>query len=457
MTGSRKVRVVEVLDANPVTSPFQLRICMICLLLIVLDGFDLFVIGVAAPKLAAFLHSKPSSLGLAMGASQIGGIIGAVILGMLADRIGRKWLVITCSLVFGLFTLLTVRIHTIQELAFLRLVAGLGLGGAVSNALAFGSEYAPSRLRKTFAAVMFAGMPMGALVGGLLAAWFIPQFGWQSLFLFGGLAPIVLAGFSIAILPESLEFLTAKGKDKARIRSIVAKIAPDLARDEEVEFCPSEEKLPGAPLRNLFTEKRAPVTILFWLALAGSFYFVNILVLWEPWILHSAGATVTQYTLAYVAYNVGSPTGTIISGRLMDRYNPFLILPVGFTIGFFCLLAFGSSLGSPFALIVVLSVFCGFFISGSQCGTMALATVSYPPDIRGTAVGWGYAAAKFGNWCAPVVVGYLLAAGWSGMKVCVTNALVGLFCALMILLLRSRSAAADRFRSERILAAGMGR
>jgi AAHS family 4-hydroxybenzoate transporter-like MFS transporter len=455
--GSRRLRVVEVLDANPVTSPFQLRICLICLLLIILDGFDLFIIGVAAPKLAAFLHSKPSSLGLAMSASQIGGIIGAVVLGMLADRIGRKWLVITSSLVFGLFTLLTVGIHSIEELALLRLIAGVGLGGAVTNALAFGSEYAPSRLRKTFAAVMFAGMPMGALVGGLLAAWFIPQFGWRSLFLFGGVAPIAIALLSIAILPESLEFLTIKGKDKARIRNIVARIAPVLARDEEVEFCPSEEKLPGVPLKNLFTEKRGPVTILFWLALAGAFYFVNILVLWEPWILHSAGATVTQYTLAYAAYNVGSPAGTIISGRLMDRYNPFLVLPVGFAVGFLCLVAFGLSLGSPFIMVVILSVICGFFISGSQCGTMALAAVSYPPDIRGTAVGWGYAAAKIGNWCAPVVVGYLLALGWGGAKICIANALVGLFCAVMILLLRGRSASAERFRSERALAVGMDR
>jgi AAHS family 4-hydroxybenzoate transporter-like MFS transporter len=416
--------------------------------MMILDGFDMFVIGIAAPKLAEFLHSKPSALGLAMSTTQIGSIIGAVCLGMVADRIGRKWLLVASGTCFGLFTLSVIWITTVQQLALLRFITGVGLGGALTNAMTFGSEYAPTRLRKTFAATMMAGTPMGALVGGLLAAWFIPAFGWKSLFIFGGVAPIVIALVAATVLPESLEFLAGKGVDKARIRGIVAKIAPAMAADREAEFYPSEKKLAGVSVKNLFTEKRAPVTILFWLALAGAFYFVNILVIWEPWMLHSTGATVVQYTLAYAAYNIGSPIGTIFSGRLMDRTNPFRVLPVGFAVGFVCLTVFGLFAGAPFITVAILSMFCGFFISGSQCGTMALATVSYPPDIRGTAVGWGYSAAKVGNFLAPVVVGYLLAMGWSVPRICTTSAFAGLFCAAVVLLLRGRTAAAERFRAE---------
>jgi AAHS family 4-hydroxybenzoate transporter-like MFS transporter len=366
--------------------------------------------------------------------------------------LGRKWLLVASGLVFGFFTLLTVWITSVEQLALLRFIGGLGLGGALTNAMAFGSEFAPTRLRKTFAATMMAGTPIGALVVGLLAAWFLPRFGWPSLFIFGGVMPMVIALLAAAVLDESLEFLTAKKKDKARIRGIVAKISPALAADAEAEFYPSEKKIAGVSVRNLFKERRAPVTILFWMALAGAFYFVNILVIWEPWMLHSSGATVVQYTLAYVAYNIGSPVGTIVSGRLMDRMDPFRVLPIGFTIGFVCLAVFGFFAGAPFFTVCILSMICGFFITGSQCGTMALATVSYPSDIRGTAVGWGYSAAKVGNWLAPVVVGYLLAMGWSVPKVCATSAFAGLFCAVVVLLLRTRVAAADHFRAEMVTA-----
>jgi AAHS family 4-hydroxybenzoate transporter-like MFS transporter len=444
----RAVRVAEVFDANPVTSSFQLRICAVCFLLVVLDGFDLFIIGVAAPKIIAYLHCKPSAFGLAMSANQVSSILGAIFWGMLADRAGRKWTLVMCSFIFGLFTLLTVWITTVEQLALLRFIAGIGLGGAVTNALAFGSEYAPTRLRKTFASTMFAGMPAGALLGGLLAAWAIPHLGWQSLFAFGGIAPMAVAAVAAGALPESLEFLTAKRKDQARIRKIVAKITPAFARDEQIDFYPSEKKVSGGSVKNLFTEKRAPMTILFWLALAGSFYFVLILIIWMPTMLHMAGATPVQYSLAYAAMNVGGTLGTILCGRFMDRRDPYKILAIGFVMGYLGLTGFGLIAGGSFFVIVLVAIYCGFFISGAQDGTMALTAVSYPPDIRGTAVGWGYAAAKVGSWFAPVVGGYLLSAGWSVPKICSVNAFAGLFCAGIMLVLKSRAAAAERLRVE---------
>ena len=163
---SKTVSVREVFDANPVASSYQIWVCFLCFLVTFLDGFDLTVIGVAMPKIADFLHSKPNALGLAMSASLVGSAIGAVIMGMLSDRLGRKWMLVVSAFVFGLFTFLTIFITSVGQLALFRFIAGLGLGGAVPNALAFGSEYAPNRLRKTFAATMFAGIPMGATIAG---------------------------------------------------------------------------------------------------------------------------------------------------------------------------------------------------------------------------------------------------------------------------------------------------
>lgn len=300
---------------------------------------------------------------------------------------------------------------------------------------------------------MFAGMPAGALMGGLVAAWAIPHLGWQSLFVIGGIAPVAVALVAIGALPESLEFLTTKRKDQTRIRKIVAKITPSFALDDQVEFYPSEKKASGGSVKNLFTQKRAPMTVLFWLALAGSFYFVLILIIWMPTMLHMAGATPVQYSLAYAAMNVGGTAGTILCGRFMDRRNPFKILAIGFVMGYLGLTGFGLIAGGSFFVIILVAIYCGFFISGSQDGTMALTAVSYPPDIRGTATGWGYAAAKVGSWFAPVVGGYLFTMGWSVSKICAVNAFAGLFCAAIMLILRSRAAAAERLRVETALAA----
>jgi AAHS family 4-hydroxybenzoate transporter-like MFS transporter len=445
---SKAVSVTEVFDASPVASSYQIWICFLCFLVTFLDGFDLTVIGVAIPKIGEFLHSKPGALGLAMSAGLVGAGLGSVVLGMLADHFGRKRMLVVSALIFGVFTFLTIFITGAGELALYRFIAGLGLGGTTPNALAFGAEYAPGRLRKTFAATMFAGIPTGATLGGLLGAWFIPRFGWQSLFVFGGIAPIIIALITAAVMPESLEFLVTKGKDKERVRKIVMKIAPALARDEQVEFYPGQKKLPGVPLKNLFTQKRASMTILFWIVLIASYYFSYIPVVWAPTLLHKSGATVTQYSLAYAALNFGAIIAAILVGRLMDWGDPYVILPTSFTLGFVSLVVFGWFSGAGFLAAALLSVACGFFINGSQAGTVTLTAVSYPVDIRGTALGWAYAVAKLGNALAAFAGGYLLGLGWSVSRVCSTNALVGLFCAALILILRGRVAAADRFQAE---------
>ncbi|MFH1117000.1 MAG: MFS transporter, partial [Pseudomonadota bacterium] len=145
---SRSLTVAEFLD-NSAFTPYQMWVCLLCVLVTVLDGFDLTVIGVALPKIAEHLKSEPKALGLAVGAGQFGPLVGAAILGMLADRWGRKMMLIISALLFGGFTLLTAYITSVEQLAVCRFLAGIGLGGAIPNALAYGSEYSPSRNRAT--------------------------------------------------------------------------------------------------------------------------------------------------------------------------------------------------------------------------------------------------------------------------------------------------------------------
>jgi AAHS family 4-hydroxybenzoate transporter-like MFS transporter len=434
---SRAISVSEIFDASRFTA-YQYFVCGLCFLVVLLDGFDLTVAGVALPKIADFLHSKPSALGLALSAGQFGPVIGAFVLGTLADRWGRKWMLFISALIFGVFTAMTATITDVQHLALYRFLAGIGLGGAVPSAITLGSEYAPARSRATLITTIYAGVPAGALVGGLLAAWLIPHLGWRSLFVIGGCVPVIICLVMALFLPESLEFLARRGKDQMRIRKIVSRIAPALGNDGEAQFVSSGKKLPGVPVKHLFTEGRGLTTIVWWAICILATYLVWALVSWAPTLLRNAGATVQQYSLAYAALMFGSILAAIFIGRLMDKANPFRVLQVGFVLAFFAMWAFGLVAGShSLAIIVAMSIGCGLFIFGAQGGAFAAAALAYPPAIRGTGTGWVYAVAKIGGVFAPAVGGLLLSLNWGASKICFWQAMIGLFVAALLVVLYS--------------------
>lgn len=436
----KTITVGEIFDGISIT-PYQYRVGILCILITFLDGFDLTVIGVALPKVAEYLHTSPGSLGFALAAGQFGPLVGAICLGMLADRFGRKWMLFFSALIFGTFTLLTPFITSVEQLGMCRFLAGIGLGGAIPNALAIASEYAPKRARSFIVSTMYAGMPAGAMTGGLLAAYCIPHFGWQSLFFIGGLAPIILSVFVALFLPESIEFLISrnKGKDKQQVHRIISRIAPKVAGTKNVQFKNTEKAVAGAPVKRLFTEGRAVTTLLLWVICSAALYMLWILTTWAPTLLRNSGATVQQYSFAYSFLCLGAVISSLLIGRTMDRYNPFRILQFGFVAAALSLVAFGVGANSgSFMVIAILSVVCGICINGSQTGTLTVATLSYPSDIRATAIGWTYAVAKIGAMLAPVVGGVMLSKDWSVSQICSVNALVGIFTAGMLFILQKR-------------------
>jgi MFS transporter, AAHS family, 4-hydroxybenzoate transporter len=442
--------VSEVIDASGFTS-YQFLICTLCFFVTFLDGFDIMIIAVALPKMAEFLRVEPSALGIAMAAGQFGPLIGALVLGMLADNFGRKWMLILSAIIFGVFTLMTAFATSVGQVTAYRFLAGLGLGGAIPNALAFGSEYAPSGSKSTFITTMYAGMPVGGMMAGFSATWLIPHFGWQSLFVLGGIAPILIAILVAFGMPESLDFLVRRSKDTTRIRKIVARLMPALANDPQIEFFSSEQRAKGTPVKLLFTEGRAINTVLLWIGLAGSLYTLWVISSWAPTLLKNSGATVQQYSLAMGAIGIGATASNLLVGRVMDRINPFAVLTVGFCLAFVSLILFGLHASSPFFVIFILSIVCGVFINGSNAGFLAIVTTFYPSAIRGTGTGWAYAVAKIGAMAAPVMGGIFLSWNWSVSQICASNGVAALLVAAVVVILGVRMAAA-RTRSKTELA-----
>jgi AAHS family 4-hydroxybenzoate transporter-like MFS transporter len=353
----------------------------------------------------------------------IGPLVGALVLGMFADRWGRRKMLFISALIFGVFTLLITKITNVQQLALLRFLAGIGLGGAIPNALAFGCEYAPSRMRATLTTMMWAGMAFGSAINGLVAMWLLPLYGWQSLFVVGGVVPVMICLMVALLLPESLEFLVKQGKDRTKIRKIIGKIDPVLAGDTGMEIYSSEQKLAGVPVKHLFMEGRTATTFFLWAAFFWSFYLIWIILAWAPTLLKQSGANIQQYSLSFFFINLGSALAIITIGRLMDKLNRFWVVIAAQALAYLSFVVFGASAGSPFIIVSVVSVVSGFFIFGANAGVVALGAVSYPVDIRATGLGWAYAIGKIGTMVAPIAGGYCITMKWGASATCSVNGL----------------------------------
>src|SRR5580693_1761853 len=222
---STEVDVVEFIDAQPVGG-FQLKLLLTCAAVLFLDGFDTTAIGFVAPSLAKEWGLSKGALGPVFSAGLFGLMIGALLFGPLADRIGRKKIIIFSAAAFGIGALVTAFVQDVNTLLAIRFLTGLGLGGAMPNAIAITSEFNPRRRRATMVMIMFCGFSVGAALGGLLAAALIPQFGWRSVFILGGTAPLLLAPILALKLPESVRFLALTVRANDQVAQLLGLINP---------------------------------------------------------------------------------------------------------------------------------------------------------------------------------------------------------------------------------------
>src|ERR1700726_3621754 len=226
--GTAPVDVADFIDQQPVGG-FQLKLLLTCAAVLFLDGFDTTAIGYVAPSLAKEWGLTKGALGPVFSAGLFGLMIGALLFGPLADRVGRRKIIVFSTLAFGIGTLVTAFVQDIDTLLAIRFLTGLGLGGAMPNAIAMTSEFNPRRRRATMVMIMFCGFSVGAALGGFLAAALIPYFGWRAVFIVGGTAPLLLVPVLALRLPESVRFLALTGRNDARVAQLLGSINPKAA------------------------------------------------------------------------------------------------------------------------------------------------------------------------------------------------------------------------------------
>ena len=384
----------------------------LCALVALLDGLDLQSIGLAAPAISAQLHIPPQSFGLVFSAALAGLTLGAFILGPAADRVGRKSVLVAATLCFGVFTVLTAYAGDFSQLLAVRFLAGAGLGGAMPSFISLASEYVPRSRRAGIVGLIWAGFPLGGVVGGLVGSRIIPAFGWQSIFYFGGITPIAVALLLLAALPESAAFLINRGKPAARVARNLRLVFPDLDTAHASRFVLRREATSDVRLRQLFADGRGAGTVLIWIAFFFAFMILVTNSSWSPILLRGEGVPIERSAVALAAYNLGSVVASVFAGVLVARLGPVRVLPLTLLGGAIAYVAVAWSAPSVAAVTAAEAV-AGLLLGCASTGLIALAAVFYPAAIRSTGVGWATAMGRFGSFSGPLVVGMLVGAHWS--------------------------------------------
>lgn len=429
----------QFIDAQPL-GRFQVGVATICAALIFMDGYDAQVMGFVAPALIAQLHITRAAFGPVVSIGLVGMMVGGLVGGPLADRFGRKPVLVGCTFAFGLFSLLTATATSFESLAAFRLLTGLGLGGAMPNSIAITSEYMPKRLRATAITTMFVGMPLGGSLGGFVAAALIPRYGWQSVFVVGGVVPLFIGAWVLAALPESIRFLILKGGEDGRVAGLLSRIAPASVSHGKFSVATGEHRVGGFIVRQLFAAGRGTVTVLLWVM-----FFMNLLALffllsWLPILMHDNGIAVQTAILVTAVAQIGNAIGGILLGRLIDWRSTFRILGwtyLGAGVGIVLIGEAGGSLG----LLIPMVLATGFCVGGGQTAANALAAEFYPTAIRSTGVGWALGIGRIGSIIGPTVGGLLLAGGIATRQifwVAAVPALIATAAAFLIVIAQER-------------------
>ncbi|WP_339462489.1 3-(3-hydroxy-phenyl)propionate transporter MhpT [Pseudomonas sp. EA_105y_Pfl2_R69] len=394
--------------ASPASPALTIALCFIVALI---EGFDLQAAGIAAPHIALEFGLSAAQLGWFFSAGLIGLLPGALFGGWLADRLGRKEVLIAAVLLFGIFSLLTAHAGSYSTLLLARLATGLGLGAALPILIALSSEVASAGLKSTVVSLTYCGVPLGGAAAALMGVLGVGE-DWRLIFYMGGLAPILVAGLLARFLRGAplVRRDSASGRDSA--------------------------------LGGLFVEGRATATLLIWVSSFFTLAVLYMLLNWLPSLLVALGYDQVQAGYVQILFNLGGAAGSILTGRLMDRASPVLVV-LSTYLGLLVALA-ALALLQRFELLLLAGAAAGFCAIGGQLVLYALAPMLYPADIRATGVGATVAVGRLGSMAGPLVAGQILALGMGGSAVLFAAAPGLLLSAGMALtLMRGQRRAAD--------------
>lgn len=399
----RTLDVQAIID-NARFTPFHWMVMAWCGLLLIFDGYDLFIYGVVLPVIMKEWGLTPLQAGALGSYALFGMMFGALAFGSLADRIGRKKGIALCFALFSGATILNGFASSPGEFGIYRFIAGLGCGGLMPNAVALMNEYAPKRLRSTLVAIMFSGYSLGGMLSAGVGIYLLPRFGWESMF-FAAALPLLLLPVILYYLPESIGFLVRQGRVK-EAGAFLKRLDPgcDVQADDVLQVV--ERKTKGASVAALFREGLAVRTLALWLAFFCCLLMVYALSSWLPKLMANAGYSLGSSLSFLLALNFGGMAGAIFGGWLGDRYNLVKV-----KVAFFLAAALSISLlgvNSPMPVLYGLIFIAGATTIGTQILLYAGAAQLYGLSVRSTGLGWASGIGRNGAIVGPLLGGALM-------------------------------------------------
>lgn len=410
----------------------------LCGLIMAIEGFDMYMLGAIVPALAVGLDVEPPAISAVFVAQGIGLALGYTLIAPLADKVGRRTVILACILGFGLVTLATAFVTTLTMVSILRLIAFAFFGGITPNVISLVAEMVPGRARPRQIILVTACFALGAASGSALAPLIVAQFDWWGVFLAGGLAPLLLLPFLFALLPESPRFLVSANRPVEQINRVLRKIAPEVPLG--TTYFVDEPVSSKSSFKALFSEGRLAMTLLFMLA-GGMMMFVgNLVASWAPTFWHlQMGFPMAQAAGLFALSSVGAIVWPLLMILLVNWIGLRKALMICFTAGGLCMLTYMITPFTPL-LAGFMAVTYGAFVVGAISGLYAFVSASYPTQIRATALGWTSGAGRLLAIIGPATGGWLLAENISATGVALAFGVPLLIAALAVTLVRNRVA-----------------
>lgn len=431
-TPERSTDVQTFIDRHAFSAT-QWLVFILCFSTILLDGFDTAAIGYVAPSLLKEWNFARPALSPVLTSALFGLVVGSLSSGVLADFFGRRMVLASAAATMGVFCLASSQAQSLDQMMVLRFLTGIGLGAAMPNAITMMSEFCPSNRRALLTNGAFCGFPVGASLGGFLAAWMIPQWGWRSVMELGGAAPLIIAILVLLLMPESVHYLINRGRDAQRVIAVLSRISRDAAGAGTFFLTEHTQAFAGRrSLAIILSSKFLLGTVLLWVT-----YFMGLVIFygvvnWLPVLLKDVGIPAGTAIVITALFSLGG-LGALLSGWLMDRFSGDLVVGTLYVLTGLGIFAVSNVIGNG-ALLPGLILVSGGLLNTAQSSLGSLAARFYPTGGRATGVSWMTGVGRFGGIAGTFLVGALQTYGAPLSAILSALAVAGLLAALALFL-----------------------